>query len=59
MSIPNVLTLERPMLAPKTFLVYPIRPQILLLICLCRALEMTLAGLEPAIFGSEDQRLIH
>ena len=21
--------------------------------------EMTLAGLEPAIFGSEDQRLIH
>ena len=22
-------------------------------------LQMTLAGLEPAIFGSEDQRLIH
>ena len=25
----------------------------------CRRLRMTLAGLEPAIFGSEDQRLIH
>ena len=24
-----------------------------------RVLRMTLAGLEPAIFGSEDQRLIH
>ena len=24
-----------------------------------QAIEMTLAGLEPAIFGSEDQRLIH
>ena len=23
------------------------------------AVELTLAGLEPAIFGSEDQRLIH
>ena len=24
-----------------------------------RNMKMTLAGLEPAIFGSEDQRLIH
>ena len=24
-----------------------------------RVMKMTLAGLEPAIFGSEDQRLIH
>ena len=24
-----------------------------------RSIHMTLAGLEPAIFGSEDQRLIH
>ena len=29
------------------------------LLFLCEAWRMTLAGLEPAIFGSEDQRLIH
>ena len=27
--------------------------------CILHIKEMTLAGLEPAIFGSEDQRLIH
>ena len=27
--------------------------------CLCVVATLSLAGLEPAIFGSEDQRLIH
>ena len=28
-------------------------------LCGSKSVKMTLAGLEPAIFGSEDQRLIH
>ena len=35
---------------------------VLILVCACVFLSgntMTLAGLEPAIFGSEDQRPIH
>ena len=35
------------------------RVHLLYVHCMLILVDMTLAGLEPAIFGSEDQRLIH
>ena len=38
---------------------FPITAGSAVLCCACLVRKLTLAGLEPAIFGSEDQRLIH
>ena len=48
---PNMLMFDATKIPLKTVQAFGKK---LLVVC-----QMTLAGLEPAIFGSEDQRLIH